>query len=133
MKYEVQDCIATKLRRMSRRVDAYYRTCLKKFEITENQLTILFTLSKTNEIEQGKLGSHLGIEKSSMSRSIRLLESKQLIERSQDYRPTVKLTKLGIEEVNKMLPEWESIMDSIFDKIGENGMESLRYLERKLK
>lgn len=133
MKHEIQDCIGTKLRRLSRQVDTHYRTCLKQFDITENQLTILFTLSKTGEIEQGKLGSFLALEKSSISRNIRLLENKNLIERSTDYRPTVRLTKAGIAEVKKILPEWEKIMDYLLDKIGEDGMESLKKLEQSIK
>lgn len=132
MKHEIQDCIGTKLRRLSRQVDAEYRSCLKKYDITENQLSIIFTLSKTGKIEQGKLGNQLALERSSMSRNIRLLEKKELIIRSLDYRPTIRLTQKGAAEVKKILPEWDNIMENLMEKIGEKGMHALKELEKNL-
>jgi len=131
MKYELQDCIGGKLRRLSRQVDGYYRSCLKDNHITESQLTILFTLSKTGEIEQGKLAHILGLEKSTMSRNIRIMEDRHLVRRTDDYRPDVALTKSGETEVKHLIPIWEGIMDDLVQQLGQDKFEQLKNLELK--
>lgn len=132
MEYELQDCIGIKLRRMSRKIDGLYRTRLKGFDITENQMSILFVLSKSGSIEQGRLGNYLLLEKSSISRTIRLLEGKKLVVRTKEYRPEVELTKLGTKKVSELLPVWDKIMQDIVDLIGMDGLNSLKDLEHKL-
>ena len=52
MKYEIQECIGARLRGLSRQVDSVYRKYLEGTNITENQLSIMFALYKTGEIEQ---------------------------------------------------------------------------------
>ena len=81
MKYELNNCIGLRLRRLSRIVDGYYRKNLIDYEITENQLTILFLLSETKKVEQGRIGKVLKLERSTVSRNIKLLEKKGLIRR----------------------------------------------------
>ena len=76
MKYELQECIASRLRGLSRKVDSIYRKYLEGTNITENQLSIMMALSKTGEIEQIEFGRILIMERSSLSRSLtRLLIS----------------------------------------------------------
>jgi len=133
MKYEVQECIGARIRSLSRVVDGYYRSCLGDFDITENQMTILFTLSKLGKVEQGKIGEALVLERSTVSRNIKLLEKKQLVTRTTDYRPEVELSEKGDDLVTELLPRWENVMDQLMGKIGKQNISYLEKIEQKLK
>lgn len=131
MKYDVEHCIGSRLRKLSRIADGYLRKCLTGFGITENQLTILFALSKLGKVEQGKIGEVLVLERSTVSRNVKLLEKKALVIRTADYRPEIELTKKGVDLVQELLPLWEDVMDELIAKIGTEGMEYIKNLEAK--
>ena len=132
MKYELNNCIGLRLRRLSRIVDGYYRKNLIDYEITENQLTILFLLSETKKVEQGRIGKVLKLERSTVSRNIKLLEKKGLIRRSPEYKPEIELTTKGKNIAIELIPRWEKTMDELIAKLGDNGMQIIKKLELKL-
>ncbi len=132
MKYKKQECVGARLRRLSRIVDGYYRKCLVDFNITENQMTVLFVLSVSGKIEQGKVGEKLKLGRSTVSRAVRLLEKQNLIKRTAAYRPEVELTKQGENLVKKLIPVWEKVMDELAAKLGDSGMQIIGELESKL-
>jgi len=131
--YNVEHCIGNRLRCLSRIVDKDFRSSLKDFDITESQLSILFALTKLGKVEQGKIGETLVLERSTVSRNVKILERRRIITKSSDYRPEIELTKEGHELVQTIMPIWESLMDSLMDKIGNEGLENLNSLENKLK
>ncbi len=133
MKYSYSECIGSRLRKISRIVDSHFRKYLLDFDITENQLTILFAISKMGPVEQGKLGKYLSLEKSTASRNIKLLEKRGLVARSDDYRPTVELTEKGNLTVEQLTPIWLEIMDNLTDMLGKSGLNGLEKLEGKIK
>ena len=132
MKHNLQDCIGSRLRRLSRITDGYYRKQLSNFSITENQLTILFALRKVGKIEQGKIGQALVLERSTVSRNVKLLEKKDFINKTIGNRPKIELSKKGNELVKTLIPLWENAMDELIEKIGDKGMRYIRELEKKL-
>ena len=133
MTYKVEHCIGNRLRCLSRIVDKDFRSSLKAFNITENQLSILFALTKLGQVDQGKIGEALVLERSTVSRNIKVLERRDLITKSSDYRPTIELTQKGHNLVRTLIPIWESLMDSFMDKLGNEGLEHIKSLEQKLK
>ena len=133
MKYEVHQCIASRLRRLSRITDGYLRKELSKFDITENQMNILFALNKLGKVEQGIIGKKLILERSTVSRGIKLLEKQKYIKRSSDYRPEIELSNKGIKLVHELLPLWEKFMNEICDKIGADGIRKLKELEESFR
>jgi len=120
------------LRRLSRIVDVYYRRNLIDYEITENQLTILFLISEMKKVEQGRIGKFLKLERSTVSRNIKLLKEKGLIKRTPDYKPEIELTTKGTNLVIKLLPLWEKTMDELVAKLGDDGLQLIKELEMKL-
>jgi len=132
MKYELNNCIGLRLRRLSRIVDGYYRKNLIDYDITENQLTILFLLSEIKKVEQGRIGKVLKLERSTVSRNIKLLEKKGLIKRTPEYKPEIELTTKGKNIAFELIPRWEKTMDELIAKLGDNGMQIINKLELKL-
>lgn len=132
MKYDYSQCVGSRLRKISRMVDNQFRMHLGAFDITENQMTILFAMSKMKKVEQGRIGKYLFLEKSTVSRNIKLLEKRGLVERSADYRPMIELTKEGCEMVDTLTPIWEGIMDNLTHQLGDAGLDGLKTIEHKL-
>ncbi len=132
MKYRLEQCIGSRLRRLSRIADAEIRKVLGGYNITENQMTILFTLHELGRVEQGKIGEVQCLERSTVSRNIKLLEKQHLISRSASYRPEVELTAEGMHLVKVLIPKWEEAMDVLVDKLEKEGLDDLQNLERKL-
>ncbi|MGW9685733.1 MarR family winged helix-turn-helix transcriptional regulator [Flagellimonas sp. 2504JD1-5] len=132
MKYQLKHCIGSRLRRLSRVADGHIRRFLGEYKITENQLTILFTLHELGLVEQGKVGEVLCLERSTVSRNVKLLEKRSLLERSAEYRPEIQLTKKGMNLVKELIPQWEMAMDILVDKLNDDGLQSLQKLENRL-
>ena len=131
MKYDFSDCIGSRMRKLSRNIDAVYHARLIQFGVTENQLTILFSLFSKNKIEQGKLGQLLDLERSTISRNIRLMEKEGWVVKSKDYRPIITMTKKGKTLVNAIIPTWEKLMDDMLLKFEAKGEQMLREIEEK--
>lgn len=132
MKYELELCIGSRLRRLSRIADGHFRSQLSEFNITENQMTILFALSKMGKVAQGKVGQALVLERSTVSRNVKRLENQNYINRTYAYRPEIELSKEGAELVQTLIPLWEETMDELVSKLGENGLTHLNALENSL-
>lgn len=132
MKYKLDHCVGNKLRRLSRIVDGHFRSSLKDFNITENQMTILFLLHSMGTVDQGVIGKKLVLERSSISRNINVLERNGYVSKNSEYRPQVSLTKQGIELVHQLIPLWEDVMDNVILEIGNDGVEMINKLEKKL-
>jgi DNA-binding MarR family transcriptional regulator len=133
MKFDVTQCIGNRLRCLSRIVDNEFRIMLKDFDITESQLSILFALSKLGKTEQRKIGDTLFLERSTVSRNIKLLENRGVVSRTASYRPEIEMTKQGELLLHQILPIWESLMTNLCDTLGEEGLSGLKTLEQKLK
>jgi len=132
MKYKLEHCVGNKLRRISRIVDTEFRVSFKDFNVTENQVTLLFVLYSHGKMDQGVLGKQLGLERSSISRNINVLVKDGYVEKSFEYRPEVFLTNKGINLVKQLIPLWEEVMDKIISKIGNEGVEMINKLEKKI-
>ncbi|MEX0291060.1 MAG: MarR family winged helix-turn-helix transcriptional regulator [Flavobacteriaceae bacterium] len=132
MKYQLEHCIGSRLRRLSRVADGHIRKFLGAYRITENQMTILFTLHELGKVEQGKVGEFLCLERSTISRNIKLLEKQNLLSRTTEYRPEVELTAVGMDLVQKLIPQWEKAMDILVEQLQDEGMNHLQSLESKL-
>lgn len=133
MKFDVTQCIGNRLRCLSRIVDNEFRIMLKDFDITESQLSILFALSKLGKTEQRKIGDTLFLERSTVSRNIKLLENRGVVSRTAYYRPEIEMTKQGELLLHQILPIWESLMTNLCVTLGEEGLSGLKTLEQKLK
>ncbi len=129
MKYHIDDCIGSKLRKLSRIVDNEYRKNLAAFNVTESQLSMLMVLAKIKSIEQGKIGNYLSLERSTISRNVQKMVKNGWVQRSKAYQPTIALTPKGESLLNDLLPHWERTMDSIKARIGQRGIQYLTDLE----
>ena len=132
MKYQLEFCIGSRLRRLSRIADTNIRKFLKDFRITENQMTILFVMHELGKVEQGKVGEVLRLERSTVSRNVKLLEKQGLVDRTSDYRPEIVLSRKGRGLVKELIPHWEKATDILAGLLQEEGLDALSTIEKRL-
>lgn len=133
MKYELQDCIGSRLRSLSRKVDNVYRKHLKKSGVTENQLSIMMALYKMGQTEQILVGKYLNLERSSLSRNlIRLVDNRLVVKEGAVNRPLIVLSDKGKLLVERLMPAWESAMDEVLTGVKESTMRSFVEFEKQV-
>lgn len=130
--FKVHECFAARVRKLSRKLDNRYRILTKEFGISENQLNILFYLDVQKEVEQGVMAKDLFLERSTISRNLKVLQKLCLVTRSSDYHPVVIITAEGQAMVNEIIPKWNVLMNELGDSLGEEGVSSLKTLEGKI-
>lgn len=133
MKYQLHECMGSRVRVISRKMDSIYRRNLGDAGVTENQLSILMALYKTGEIEQKKIGELLNLEKSSLSRNlIRLIASNFVIKSGRVNRPMIELTSEGKQKVEELIPAWEKAMNEIHSVLDREDIRAFQKIERSI-
>lgn len=128
--FNPKSCISGQMNRMNRQIANIFRTYLKPFDITDSQLTILFVLSKRQDLNQKKLSDITVLEKSTLNRNLKRLFDKNYI--SKANLPILTLTQEGKQFVNRVIPEWEKAMQDVRALIHQDGEEALHLLYSKL-
>ena len=131
MKYEPQECIGSRLRGLSRKVDSIYRKHLEGTDITENQLSVMMALYITGKIEQIEIGRILNLERSSLSRNLtRLIDQGLILKEGAVNRPLISLSKKGIQKVDSVTPAWERAMDEVHTLLSEKALTGFNNFEK---
>lgn len=116
-------CIAMRLRQLNRMVTRLYDEALRPLGFTTNQLNILATIVSRGPIPPGQLGQLLGMEKSTVSRTIDRMYNHGWIDigpgkdkRSQSLQATPK----GRQLLLKAAPVWYELQASVLSSTAEN-------------
>jgi DNA-binding MarR family transcriptional regulator len=112
-------CACATVRRAARLVTQYYTQALGG-EIEPTQFTLLMAMSQHPGLNQSALGSALGLDKTTMSRNLRVMHKHGWIEttRTADRRESgYKLTKTGHKKLNAAKPAWSRAQAKLASKI----------------
>jgi DNA-binding MarR family transcriptional regulator len=104
-------CACANLRRAARVVTQLYDEYLRAAGMRVTQFTLLQALAHAENISQGSLGRLLGIDSTTLTRTLTLLRRKGWIraERGQDRRELrLALTAAGRRQYQRALPLWVS-------------------------
>ncbi len=116
--------------RLNRVTANIFRKYLNPFGVTDSQLTILFILSKMDNLNQKQLSDIAILEKSTLNRNLKRLIESELITKK-DF-PIIKITSKGKNLVKKIIPEWQKAMNEIEDLLETDGKKALEILTQKL-
>ena len=108
----------------------YLNNALKKMDITLSQARVLLVLAKNDGVSIDFLASKTNIGKSSITKSVKILERKEYLTKAIDpednRRKIVKITPKG-KEIQKFAIEVNSeIEEKISKKIGKNQIDNLK-------
>ncbi len=119
-----QECVARRLRQVNRTVTRLYDEALRPHGLTVNQLNILAVIISEKQIRPGQLGQALGMEKSTISRTVDRMVGKGWLKVSagEDSRTQLlAVTAKGHQLLLKVTPVWDTLQSGILNT-GDNNI-----------
>jgi len=116
---QLLSCKCFRLRQASRVVTQFYDKKLKTCGIKITQLNILSSLASGKSLSMTELSENLFIDRTTLTRSLEILNRQGLIEKvkSQDARQRkVKLTNIGFETLDKTIPLWLEAEEEVYSE-----------------
>jgi len=113
-----QECVARRLRQVNRTITRLYDEALRPYGLTVNQLNILAVIISEKRIQPGRLGQSLGMEKSTVSRTIDRMEKKGWLKITQgkDSRTQVlSVTQKGRQLLLTVTPIWDNLQAGVLN------------------
>ncbi len=123
-----QECVARRLRQVTRTVTRLYDEALRPHGITINQLNILAVIISERTIRPSQLGQILGMEKSTVSRTTERMANKGWIKVAQGKDGRTQLltvTAKGCQLLIAVTPIWDTLQSSLLTTGGNNLLNML--------
>jgi len=124
----VLPCACANLRRAARLVTQRYEHQLQPTGLKATQFTLLQALTLARNISQGKLGDVLGLDSTTLTRTLALLRSKGWVQAKagEDRREVrLSLTGKGKRKYRSALPYWQSAQRQLRSVLGEAGWKQI--------
>jgi DNA-binding MarR family transcriptional regulator len=122
-------CASLNFRRTARAVTRMYDTAMQDSGIRSTQFAILVGIAKTQPVSMGKLADVLIIDRTTLTRSLRLLQKKRLVtisKRTTMRQRLLELTPEGLQALARSLPLWRAIHAQFVSEVGADDWLSLR-------
>lgn len=119
---EGRSCIALRARRLSRLVTKLFEDALRRHGITVAQFTLLGATVLEGPLQPARLGRMLDIEKSTLSRNLRVLEAAGLVRigsAADAAGQRVTVTERGRRKLVQALPAWREAQAQTVAALGE--------------
>jgi DNA-binding MarR family transcriptional regulator len=105
-----QRCVCSALRRASRAVTQHFEASFRGTGLRVTQFTLLATLIQTGPLPTSALAGRLGLERTTLTRNLQLLEKKGLVAVAGDEDRRVRriaVTRKGEAAAAAALPAWK--------------------------
>ena len=127
------DCIGFRLRLLDRITTRIFNQELQPLGIRHTQLILLVALQKLGQTTPVRLGEWLSIEKSTLSRNLKLLRGLELIAGAVPENPqssVIKITDKGAGLLGRALPMWENAQRKTSELFGADADLQIRKIVR---
>lgn len=127
-----QQCVARRLRQVNRTVTRLYDEALRPHGLTVNQLNIIAVIISEQQIRPGQLGQALGMEKSTVSRTVDRMVSKGWLKiaQGQDSRTQLlTVTHKGRQLLLAVTPVWDTLQSGLLTTGGNSILNMLAVSE----
>lgn len=122
------ECLCASFRQSTRALTQLYESALRPLGLRATQFTILQALSLTGEVKQSRLGEILGIDSTTLTRTLEIMTRKDWIEerRGDDRRERwLQLSATGRKQFHRALPVWEKVQLRLRHQLGEAAWKNL--------
>lgn len=119
----------------ARRLTRIYDDALKPAGVKSTQFTIMVALAQGYDASITQLADALGMERTTLTRNLRVLQRDGLIELSEELGPTARiavLTEEGHARLAKALPLWKRVQASVINDIGANAWNDAKSALQRL-
>ena len=125
------NCLAVRVRLLSRTITAIYDDALRPLGLTAGQLNVLVVIANRGPVSPGDIARRLNMEKSTVSRNLARMRDNDWItvaagESGQKQRLT--LNRRGKALLERALPAWEDAQTQARALLGQRGADSIRSL-----
>ena len=117
----IVDCASFNLRKASRLMAQAYDRYLQPSGLTNTQFTLLAVISSRGPISITELAHVLGMDRTTLTRNLRLVEPEGLLEvtAGRDARTRdVRLTATGSKTLKKATPLWQEAQARVVEALG---------------
>ena len=121
-------CTCSELRRAARAVTLLYDNAFKSSGLLSTQLGVLHTIYNSASITISELAEELGMDRTTLTRNLSVLERDGLINMSsgKDHRTKiVTITSKGRTSIAKAIPLWNEVQRRVKQQMGENSWREL--------
>lgn len=125
----VGDCLAVRIRLVSRALTGLYDGVLGGQGLTIAQVNLLAALGKAGPCPPARLGEVLQLERSTVSRNLNLLLNRGWIEAvTSDAKGMreVALTRAGQAKIESVMPQWRQAQREAEQLLGTTGVDAVR-------
>ena len=115
-------CLCGSFRQATRALTQLYATALRPLGLQGTQFTLLQALSLTGEVTQRKLGEILGMDSTTLTRTLEIMDREGWIaeRRGEDRRERwIRLSDAGRAKYKRALPVWEKVQSRLRRQLGE--------------
>lgn len=120
-------CVGYNLRKANRVVTAHYDQIISPSGLKVTQFSLLATVLLQDKASLSKLARMMGMDRTTLSRNVRLLEQKGMIKvlTGEDRREQlIRLTDKGREAFVLAVPLWEQAQAQVVDTFGGEWVQS---------
>ena len=126
------ECYCTNLRRSANAVSDFYDSALKDTGLTIAQYYLLINLSRLQSANITHWAEQVGLDRSTMVRNIKLLESRNLIEKTEGHGKTFTLSAAGKKSLEAAVTVWNEAQKKMELFLGKEDSEAVLRIGSKL-
>jgi len=122
-------CASLNFRRTARAVTRMYDTALQDSGVRSTQFAILVGIAKIQPVSMGQLADVLVIDRTTLTRSLRLLKKQRLVTisgRTTMRQRLLELTSEGEKALERSLPLWRAVHAQFVAEVGSDYWLNLR-------
>ena len=126
-----EECLAVRVRLLSRRLSRIYDGALRPLGLTVAQLNVLSVIEVIDCAPAGRVADLLAMEISTLSRNARIMEGEGwiTIERAERGNGRIlRLTSAGRQKLRKARPAWDRAQTEAHELLGDEGAQELKRL-----
>ena len=122
-------CASLNFRRAARAVTRMYDTAMQDSGVRSTQFALLVAIAKIQPVAMGTLAEVLTIDRTTLTRSLRLLQKERMItisKRSEMRQRFLELTPAGEKALQRSLPLWREAHARFVAALGKDYWRSMR-------
>lgn len=122
------DCACFNMRKAARAITRFYDAAFQPTGLLATQFSLLTVAQFRGELPITETADQLGVDRTTLTRNLKVLQSKGLIGvgPGKDGRTkAIRLTSAGREALQKALPYWKKAQHSIVQELGATRFKNL--------
>jgi DNA-binding MarR family transcriptional regulator len=126
-----EECLAVRVRLLSRRLSRIYDGALRPLGLTIAQLNLLSVIEVIESAPAGRVADLLGMEISTLSRNARIMERDGWITIDRAERGNgriLRITSAGLQKLRDAKPAWDAAQLEARELLGDEGALELKRL-----